>query len=103
LKMTETSWKIAMITHRPDDGGSTDLWNVSKFTPVYTALQPRRQPSLTEASVTLGVKKKWQRLITGLQHLWDEDTAFTKPGGLFKSTVTEQEGRWLFCPPSKCM
>jgi hypothetical protein len=25
LKMTETSWKIAMITHRPDDGGSTDL------------------------------------------------------------------------------
>jgi hypothetical protein len=25
---------------RPDDGGSTDLWNVGKLTPVYTALQP---------------------------------------------------------------
>jgi hypothetical protein len=31
--------------HRPDDGGSTDLWNVGKLIPVYTALQPRRQPS----------------------------------------------------------
>jgi hypothetical protein len=32
-------------THRPDDGGSKDLWNVGKFLPDYTALQPRRQPS----------------------------------------------------------
>jgi hypothetical protein len=32
-------------THRPDDGGSTDLWNVGKLIPVYTALQPWRQPS----------------------------------------------------------
>jgi hypothetical protein len=31
--------------HRPDDGGSKDLWNVDKFLPDYTALQPRRQPS----------------------------------------------------------
>jgi hypothetical protein len=36
-----------MRTHRPDDGGSTDLWNVGKLIPVYTALQPRRQPSST--------------------------------------------------------
>jgi hypothetical protein len=35
------------VTHRPDDGGSTDLWNVGKPVPVYTALQPRRQPSST--------------------------------------------------------
>jgi hypothetical protein len=28
----------------PDDGGSKDLWNVSKLLPDYTALQPRRQP-----------------------------------------------------------
>jgi hypothetical protein len=28
-----------------DDGGSMDLWNAGKLTAVYTALQPRRQPS----------------------------------------------------------
>jgi hypothetical protein len=30
---------------RPDDGGSTDFWNVGKLMLVYMALQPRRQPS----------------------------------------------------------
>jgi hypothetical protein len=30
---------------RPDDGSSKVLWNVGKFLPDYTALQPRRQPS----------------------------------------------------------
>jgi hypothetical protein len=30
---------------RPDDGDSKDLWNVGKFLPDYTVLQPRRQPS----------------------------------------------------------
>jgi hypothetical protein len=34
-----------MSPHRPDDGGSKDLWNVGKLLPDYTALQPRRQPS----------------------------------------------------------
>jgi hypothetical protein len=29
---------------RSNDGGSTDLWNTGKLIPVYTALQPRRQP-----------------------------------------------------------
>jgi hypothetical protein len=33
------------ITHRPDGGGSKDLWNVGKLLPDYTVLQPRRQPS----------------------------------------------------------
>jgi hypothetical protein len=33
------------MTHRPDDAGSTDFRNVGKLIPVYTALQPRRQPS----------------------------------------------------------
>jgi hypothetical protein len=28
-----------------DDAGSIDLWNVRKPIPVYTELQPRRQPS----------------------------------------------------------
>jgi hypothetical protein len=32
----------AGLTHRPDDGGSKDLWNVGKLLPDYTALQPRR-------------------------------------------------------------
>jgi hypothetical protein len=35
----------AQLDHRPDDGGSTDLWNVGKLIPVYRALQPRRRPS----------------------------------------------------------
>jgi hypothetical protein len=35
----------ARFTHRPDDGGSKDLWNVGKLLPDYTALQPRKQPS----------------------------------------------------------
>jgi hypothetical protein len=29
------------LHHRPDDGGSKDLWNVGKLLPGYTALQPR--------------------------------------------------------------
>jgi hypothetical protein len=33
------------FTHRPDDGGSKDLWNVGKFLPDYMVLQPRRQQS----------------------------------------------------------
>jgi hypothetical protein len=33
------------LTHRPDDGGSKDLWNVGTLLPDYTVLQPRRQPS----------------------------------------------------------
>jgi hypothetical protein len=35
----------AVITHRPDNGGSKVLWNVGKLLPGYTALQTRRQPS----------------------------------------------------------
>jgi hypothetical protein len=31
--------------HRPDDGGSKDVWNVGKLLPDYTALEPRRQAS----------------------------------------------------------
>jgi hypothetical protein len=31
------------MAHRPDDGGSKDLWNVGKLLPDYTVLQPRRQ------------------------------------------------------------
>jgi hypothetical protein len=33
------------ITHRPDDGGSKDLWNDGRLLPDCTALQHRRQPS----------------------------------------------------------
>jgi hypothetical protein len=33
------------VTHRPDDGGSTDIWNAGKLIPVYTALQSRTKPS----------------------------------------------------------
>jgi hypothetical protein len=35
----------AVKTGSPDDGGSTDLCNVGKLIPAYTALQPRIQPS----------------------------------------------------------
>jgi hypothetical protein len=34
------------FTHRPDDGGSTDFWNVGKLIQVHTALQPRRHSHL---------------------------------------------------------
>jgi hypothetical protein len=41
-----TAWKkVKTNIHRPDDGRSTDLWNVGKLIPVYTALQPTKQPS----------------------------------------------------------
>jgi hypothetical protein len=33
-------------THRPDDGGGKNLWNMGKLVPDYTALQSRRRPSL---------------------------------------------------------
>jgi hypothetical protein len=33
------------LTHRPDDEGSKDLWNVGKLLPDYMVLQPRRQLS----------------------------------------------------------
>jgi hypothetical protein len=37
--------RSAVQGDRPDDGGSTGLWNVGTRTPVYTAVQPGRQPS----------------------------------------------------------
>jgi hypothetical protein len=38
--------KMAVFwVHRPDDGGSKDLWNAGILLPDYTALQPRRQTS----------------------------------------------------------
>jgi hypothetical protein len=33
------------LHHQGNDTGSTDLWNIGKFVPIYMALQPRRQPS----------------------------------------------------------
>jgi hypothetical protein len=32
---------LPTMTHRPDDGGSKDLWNDGKLLPDYTALQPK--------------------------------------------------------------
>jgi hypothetical protein len=40
-------WVIAAMS--PDDGGSKDLCNVCELLPDYTAIQPRRQPSLTRS------------------------------------------------------
>jgi hypothetical protein len=40
LKLIPCTWH----THRPDDGGSKNLWNAGKLLPDYMALQPRRQP-----------------------------------------------------------
>jgi aryl carrier-like protein len=41
----EAPCRLVSAWHRPDDGGSKDLWNAGQLIPVYTALQPRRQPS----------------------------------------------------------
>jgi hypothetical protein len=43
------------FTRRPDDGGSTNLWNCGKLIPIYTALQPRGQPSSNRTDVSLEV------------------------------------------------
>jgi hypothetical protein len=40
LFFTKRNW----LDHQGDDGGKTDLRNVGRLTPVYTALQPRRRP-----------------------------------------------------------
>jgi hypothetical protein len=37
--------EVSSMSHRPDDGGSKDPWNVGKLLPDYTVLQPRRQQS----------------------------------------------------------
>jgi hypothetical protein len=48
-------------TCRPEDGGSTDLRNAAKPIPIYTALQPGRQPSsyspLRESQIKMLVGK----------------------------------------------
>jgi hypothetical protein len=49
---TESDVLKAMSTHHPDDGGGKDPLNVDKLTPVYTALQPRRQPSSNQKAVS---------------------------------------------------
>jgi hypothetical protein len=36
---------LPRLTYCPDDGGSTDLWNVGKLIPVYTAPQTKRKPA----------------------------------------------------------
>jgi hypothetical protein len=45
LAISQSMNSTCIFTHRPDDGGSKDLWNVGKLLPAYTALQPIRQPS----------------------------------------------------------
>jgi hypothetical protein len=67
---------IGAMSHRRDDGGSKDLWNVGKLLPDYTVLQPRTQPSsyspprepqiqlilwraIVNTAITFRVPKKW--------------------------------------------
>jgi hypothetical protein len=40
------AFQRCLLPLRPDDGGSKHVWNVGELQPVYTALQPRRRPSL---------------------------------------------------------
>jgi hypothetical protein len=44
---------VYSYAHRPDDGGSKDLWNVGKLLPDYTVLQPRRQQSSVYSCVVI--------------------------------------------------
>jgi hypothetical protein len=41
LKTVPCIW----LTHRPDDGGSTKLWNIGRLVPDYTVQHPRRESS----------------------------------------------------------
>jgi hypothetical protein len=59
----------ARLVHRPHDGGSKDLWKVSKLLPHYTALQPRRQPSSLWRGVVLHAKSSFIRVKTVFHHL----------------------------------
>jgi hypothetical protein len=52
---------LSAAPQRPDDAGSTDLRNVGKLLPVYTALQPRRQPSSNLSPFRLGGVVGWTR------------------------------------------
>jgi hypothetical protein len=75
MKMT-VSWVVApcsLVVYRrfrgacclyhqgDDDGGSKSLWNIGKFLPDYTALQPRRQPSsvLSLFNDILSTAERW--------------------------------------------
>jgi hypothetical protein len=60
-----------VVTHRPDDGGSKDLWNVGKLLPDYTALQPRRKPS--------SYSPPWEPQILLIQLLFNIVFFWTKP------------------------
>jgi hypothetical protein len=50
------------LTHRPDDGDTTDLWRNGKLTPGYTALQPRRQPFSLSSLWELHILPVWKKI-----------------------------------------
>jgi hypothetical protein len=50
------------VSHRPDGGGSKDLWNVGKLLPDYTAQQSRRQPSSPSTTAIFGCRSSARRL-----------------------------------------
>jgi hypothetical protein len=51
LKPIRRSW----LAHRPDDGGSKHLRNVSELLPDYAGQQPRRPPSSSSPSWVLEI------------------------------------------------
>jgi hypothetical protein len=45
--------------HRPDDGGSKHLWNVSKYLPDYTAQQPTTQSPSWHGCTCSWISETW--------------------------------------------
>jgi hypothetical protein len=83
-------WVVAM-THRPDDGGSKDLWNVGKLLPDYTALRTHRRENL---------KSHWVR--QDLSSYVDEDIRGCLPDcGVVLTwvgtNVSEEQTAFIFC------
>jgi hypothetical protein len=73
--------------------GSKDLWNVGKLLPDYTALQPRRQPSLYsppwEPQILFMILNCWKIIeLLLLVHLW-QYTDMAGEGTLFVSYKME--------------
>jgi hypothetical protein len=79
----------ARLTHRPDDGGSTHLWNVGRHRFDYTAVYPRR--------LWISYSLPWEpeishsRLLSPFSHSDQDDTVTTYS----KVTVKKSKGFFL--------
>jgi hypothetical protein len=94
----------ARLTHRPDDGGSKDLWNVGELLPDYTALQPRRQPSLLSWLRHLNLCRKNKLIFVYFNFLFKIKTTFLHKHWSVWTKIQRHYVRrvWDQCPVWRC-